>query len=160
MYDPDQPIDDTFLELIKKIKALTKVNPHMKWAPNRGVWHVEIEWASQRIGISYSPLHLHKFEVFLYLYDPTIEMAGDCEHVSTCDTVKQVVESLIFLRYLDEGVSNKIVEFLASKCKSMSMKSAITELVKSDIELSGKEMAIIPIPKKDVPRVACKRFGI
>jgi hypothetical protein len=153
IFDTDQPIDDMFLDLVKRMKKLIKENPKVQWVKDRDTWVLTSEhWVSEPVSISYHWIDKNKFEVFTE------------GHVfGTFRTAKDAVDSLALLGFMEKGVSNEVVKFLANKARNpyVSMQEAVDSIVKeTDIIVSTSEMHILGINNEQRGAVHGRQFGI
>jgi hypothetical protein len=153
IFDTDQPIDDTLLDLVKRMKLLIKENPKVQWVKDRDTWVLTTDhWVSEPVSISYHWIDKNKFEVFTE------------GHVfGSFRTSKDAVDSLALLGFMEKGVSNEIVKFLANKARNpyVSMQEAVNSIMKeTEIIVTTEEMHVLGIETKQRGTVLGRQFGI
>ena len=153
IFEPEIPIDDNFLDLVKKMKSLMKKNPTMRYDKDNSTWILSTcDWISIPVMVRYNWINKDKFEIF------TQENV-----IGNFSTAKQTVNNLQLLKFMEENVSNDVIEFLATVLKDprITMKAAVTLAAKdSKLKISNIEMSALGIEEKLTGYVYGKRFGI
>lgn len=153
IFEPEIPIDDNFLDLVKRMKSVMKRNPSMRWIKDKSIWVLSTcDWMSVPVYVSYNWINKNKYEVFT-----------EDQFIGDYSTAKQAMNNLQLLKFIEEKVSSEIIEFLDITLRDprATMKEAVILAAKDpDIKISNIEMTILGIDEKLSGFVYGKRFGI
>lgn len=157
IFHSEEPIDDTLLSLVKKLKTLTRKNPKLSWVKDRDVWLITVkDWLSSDICIIYSRLSSEKFTIFI----PDVEGAQTLGYFQES---REVVNSLILMNFMEKGVSSPVIEFIATKIKNprITVQEAVNSIMaETDIIVTTEEMHVLGIETKQRGTVIGRQFGI
>ena len=153
IFENDQPIDDNLLDLVRRFKELVGENPDMKWVKERSTWVLTTDkWVSEPISISYHWIDKNKFEVFTV------------GHVfGSFQTAKEALGAFVLLRFMEQGIPNEVIQFLAQKMKNphVTMREAIDKIpYDSSFELTMSQMEILGIDPRKRGKVIGRKFGL
>ena len=151
IFENEEFIDDNLLDLVRRMKRLAKVNPDLIWVKDRQIWVVTLnDWVSQPVSVSYNWIDKNKFECFT-----------DGNVFASFQTAKEAVDSLSLLKFIENGVSREVIEYLAKKSKFCSMQKAVNSIMlETEIVVTPTEMKILGIDESQRGRVHGRRFGI
>jgi hypothetical protein len=151
IFENEEFIDDNLLDLVKRMKRVAKANPELIWVKDRQVWVATLkEWVSEPVSVCYNWIDKNKFECFT-----------EGRVFGSFRTAKEAVDSLSLLRFMENGVSHKVIEYLASKTKFCSMQKAVNSIMlETEIIITPTEMKILGIDESQRGRVHGRRFGI
>jgi hypothetical protein len=151
IFDPDNPIDDNVIDLVRQFKKSIDKDPSVKWIEDRSTWVIGSEkWISEPVYISYHYIDKKKFELFT---------AGQV--VGSFVTAKEAIHAMTFLKFSDQGVSKELIAYLIVKTRTCSMQEAVDSIaLETDLMITPQEMRILKIDHNQLGRIIGKTFGL
>lgn len=151
IFEPENPIDDNVIDLVRQFKQSIDKNPSVKWIEDRSTWVIGSEnWISEPVYISYHYIDKKKFELFT---------AGQV--VGSFVTAKEAIHAMTFLKFSDQGVSGELIRYLMVKTRTCSMQEAVDSIaLETDLMITPHEMRILKIDENQMGRIVGKTFGL
>lgn len=174
IFDNDTPLDSNLIKLARELKKLTNDSPVVKITENNWILSVPASWMKiGTINVSFYKLHKKPFRVW---WDVTVQELQDDENrelyshfVSSFETpvfdtdfsdVSHVINSLLLLKYINEGIPSEVVDYLAKKSMQTGMELAIKSIGKeTSLILSIEHMKILGIEEQR-GRITGRKFGL
>lgn len=151
IFDPDNPIDDNVIDLVRQFKKSIDKDPSVRWIEDRSTWVIGSEnWISEPVYISYHYIDKKKFELFT---------AGHV--IGGFITAKEAIHAMTFLKFSDQGVSGELIRYLMVKSRTCSMQEAVDSIaLETDLMITPQEMRILKIDNNQLGRIIGKTFGL
>jgi hypothetical protein len=166
IFDNETPIDKHLLFLVQELKKLTRENPAIKITENNWVLTMPKSWLQAgELCVSYYRFHKHPFRVWWSLSpeEITISMKEDDDNVifdSEVADISQVINSLLLLKYSNQGIPQDVLDYLANCCNKIGMEKAIKSIGKeTKLILTLEQMKILGI-EEDRGRITGRKFGL
>lgn len=151
IFEPENPIDDNVIDLVRQFKQSIDKNPGVKWIEDRSTWVIGSEtWISEPVYISYHYIDKKKFELFT---------AGQV--VGSFVTAKEAIHAMTFLKFSDQGVSKELIAYLIVKTRTCTMQEAVDSIaLETDLMITPQEMRILKIDDNQLGRIVGMSYGI
>jgi len=148
------------LSVVERIKDHTKENLKVSLDLKESIWIITMpeNWMSAGlVKISYYKFHKSPYRVWW-----EIENDEKKEILSSVDlkNVSQVINSLLLIRYKNQGVQSGVLSWLAKEALSKSLSEAIKRIAKeTDFVITMEEMKILGIEEQR-GRIIGRKFGL
>jgi hypothetical protein len=153
IFKHDDPIDNNILNLARRFRALIQETPSAVWSKERDLWILGSEnYLSHPVFISYHWIDKNKYEAFT-----------EGHGFGSFETAKEAVDAVNLLKFMEEGISNEVIQFLASKVKNpdVTIQEAVNLITKETNEvITVSQMKIMGIDQKQLGAVVGKKFGV
>ena len=167
IFENDSSIDKNLLELVKKIKRHSKENPVIRLLKEQHSWIVTVpeNWISSGINITYNELNKKPYRVWWEVWgvDSTSEDSSADRHIIMdveISTSKDVIDTLLLMRYSHFGIPKEVLDFIANKMKVVSLETALKSIAKeTDLYLTIEQIEILGITSQRGSIIG-KKFGI
>jgi hypothetical protein len=160
IFDNETPIDKHLLYLVQELKKLTRENPEIKITENNWVLTMPKSWLQAgNICVSYYRFHKHPFRVWWSLPEVTLSDPDIIFDTEVSD-VSHVINSLLLLKYSNQGIPQDVIDYLAKFCNKIGMEKAIKSIAKeTNLILTLDQMKILGI-EDERGRITGRKFGI
>lgn len=158
MFNNETPLDENLLQLVFEIKKMTGEAPTVKITKDHWILTVSSSWVDLgEVCVSYYRFHKNPFRLW---WNVTIFDRIDNVFDTELETVSQVSNSLLLVKYLDKGIPQEVIIYLISKSKIVGMEKAVKSIGKeTSFILSLEQMKILGI-EEDKGRITGRKFGL
>ena len=158
MFDNETPLDENLLQLVFEIKKMTGEAPTVKITKNHWILTVSSSWVDLgEVCVSYYRFHKDPFRLW---WNVTIIDRIDNVFDTELESISQVSNSLLLVKYLDKGIPQEVITYLISKSKIVGMEKAIKSIGKeTSFILTLEQMKILGI-EEDRGRITGRKFGL
>ena len=160
IFNNESAIDANLVSLAKKLKSYNLDNFSVGLDLKDNIWVITMpqNWVnSGLVKITYYKFHKNPYRIWWEVDDEEgkeILMTADLKNVS------QVINSLLLLRYKNQGVQSDVVAWLAKESLTKSLKEAVKRIAKeTDFVLSTEEIKLLGI-EEHRGRITGKKFGL
>lgn len=160
IFENESAIDSNLVSLAKKLKSYNLDNFSVGLDLKDNIWVITMpqDWLSSGVvKITYYKFHKNPYRIWWEVEHEEgkeILMSADLKNVS------QVINSLLLLRYKNQGVQSEVVTWLAKESLTKSLKEAVKRIAKeTDFVLSMEEIKLLGIEEQR-GRITGKKFGL
>jgi hypothetical protein len=160
IFENESAIDSHLVSLAKKLKANNLENFSVGLDLKDNIWVITLpsDWLNSGLAkVTYYKFHKNPYRVWW-----EVEHEEGKEILMTADlkNVSQVINSLLLLRYKNQGVQSDVVAWLAKEALTKSLGEAVKRIAKeTPFVLTMEEMKILGIEEQR-GRITGRKFGL
>jgi hypothetical protein len=160
IFDNESAIDSNLVSLAKKLKSHNLDNFSVGLDLKENIWIITMpqDWVnSGLVKITYYKFHKSPYRIWWEVED---EEEREILMEASVKNVSQVINSLLLLRYKNQGVQSDVVAWLAKESLTKSLKEAVKRIAKeTPFILTMEEIRILGIEEQR-GRITGKKFGL